>query len=208
MSKIIDLTGKKFGRLTVIEYAESKRNGAQWLCVCECGNKKVYNGQSLRTGHTRSCGCYAREFIKINNSTHGQAKTRLYIIWGHMNARCNNKNTQYYGERGITVYEEWKQDFTSFYNWSMENGYNDTLSIDRIDVNGNYDPDNCRWVTMKVQQRNRSNNIKVMYKGEQTNLFELSEITGINIRALYSRYYRGERGEKLVRPIERRKQSI
>lgn len=205
MPPLIDLTGQSFGRLLVLSL--EKRNGTNttWNCECVCGNKKVILGRLLRNGGTKSCGCLSIEDKKTRHITHGQSKTRLYSVWAQMIKRCHNeKYFQYYlyGGRDIKVHPQWKEDFKSFYEWSMENGYEEHLTIDRIEVNDNYNPSNCRWVTMKTQQNNRRNNIVVEINGELMTIAELSEKTNINSKVLYARYGKGWRGEKLIQPLQ------
>ena len=164
--KKIDLLGRRFGRLTVISEAAKIKKRIRWLCLCDCGKTKIIDGSNLRNGYTRSCGCLHSEVIKAANSTHKQAKTRLYHIWMNMKARClnpKNKSWNRYGGRGIKVCGEWLEDFERFSRWAKTNGYSEELSIDRIDVNGNYEPNNCRWATPQKQARNTRKN--VFYKG-------------------------------------------
>ena len=156
MTKIksrIDLTGQRFGRLVVLyPHIELQR----WVCLCDCGNIAIVSRSNLRRGATRSCGCYRNEQQKIRNVTHGESKTRLYRAWVAMRARCTDKNRQSYrnyGGRGIAFCDEWNK-YEPFRDWALGNGYRNDLTLDRINNNGNYEPQNCRWVDMKTQSRN------------------------------------------------------
>ena len=183
-----DLTDMEFGRLRVVERNGSDRNGqAMWLCECKCGNTVVVSGGHLRSGHTKSCGCFAKEAQLASHRTHGQRHTRLYRIWANMKGRCLNPNVKeykWYGGKGISVYPEWL-DFQSFYDWAMGNGYTDELTIDRIDSDGDYCPDNCQWITLAAQQSNRSNNRHLTYCGETHTIKVWAEKFGIE----YFRFY-------------------
>lgn len=166
MPKLIDLTGKMFGRLLILERAEDyilPKGGrvTQWKCQCESKTIVVVAGNSLRRGLTKSCGCFSEECRKATkNKTHGDSKTRLFNIWCGMKQRCNNPNApkyQNYGGRGIAVCDEWKNSFEKFRAWVLNNGYSDDLTIDRINNDGNYEPDNCRWATVTEQNQNKRN---------------------------------------------------
>lgn len=194
MVKMIDLTGKRFGRLTVIEQSSSTERGlARWLCKCDCGNYCVSAGVDLRRGHVKSCGCLQKEQAKAVKTKHGLRYTKLNGIWKSMKKRCHNENElsySNYGGRGITVCDEWKEDFQAFYDWAMANGYRNGLSIDRIDVNGNYCPENCRWATRKEQNNNTRSNHLLTYNGETHTMSEWAEITGMGYGTLQSRINR------------------
>lgn len=169
MGRVKDLTGQKFGRLTVRELARIEKNHAIWLCDCECGNTKEVKSVYLLRGSTKSCGCLHKDVCKESNKKHGMTNTRIYNIWCHTRSKCTNPNNsryEIYGARGISVCDEWTNDFMSFYNWSMENGYADNLSLDRIDVDGNYEPSNCRWADSYTQTHNRRLDKLYTYNGK------------------------------------------
>lgn len=191
MATSIDLTGQRFGRLTVLGRVWRLNNtNTFWLCRCDCGTLRIVLSNDLRVGKTKSCGCLNKENITTNGLTHGMTYSKLYRIWKAMKERCQNPNHKfhsYYGGRGIIVCEEW-QKFEPFYEWSMKNGYSDELEIDRIDVNGNYEPSNCRWVTRKINSNNRRNNRLIEYNGETHTLSEWSEILGIKSHTLTMRF--------------------
>lgn len=187
--KRIDLVGQRFGRLVVISYAFTDNNKAYWNCVCDCGNECIKPTYALKYNNVKSCGCLHREVTSQRNKDvskwHGASKNenqRLYRIWSAMRHRCyseNDKHYNVYGGRGISVCSEWENDYFVFEKWSLENGYTDELTIDRIDTNGNYEPSNCRWISQKEQCNNKRNNKYLTYKGETHTLREWCEILGL-----------------------------
>lgn len=190
MRKCIDLTNKKFGRLTVIKRVENKGKETCWLCKCDCGNEKIIKAKNLKSGTTQSCGCLHKEKTQKINYKHGLRKTRLYNTWANMKKRCYNKNDKRYknyGGRGIIMCDEWQNDFMSFYNWAINNGYKENLTIDRIDVNGNYEPNNCRWATIKIQANNTTTNHYITYNNETHTIAEWADILNINYAKLHAR---------------------
>lgn len=163
MPKLIDLTGQQFGWLTVVARAENIGRQTAWLCKCDCGNMKIAQGWNLKSGQTASCGCKNKERPRTESITHGQSYTRLYTIWIGMKQRCHyhkHMHFKHYGGRGIVVCEEWKDNFEAFHDWAIQNGYSESLTIDRINVDGNYEPSNCRWATYSEQNKNRRNSKK------------------------------------------------
>lgn len=227
MGKRIDLTGKVFGRLTVLK-REPKPEGSRdrhsrWLCKCSCGEVIVTTSDNLLSGGTKSCGCIKKEtsiknIMEYNNSehesknkTHGMTKTRLYDVYGHMRRRCYNKNDKkypLYGGRGIEICEEWRDSPEKFFTWANDNGYRNDLTIDRIDVNGNYSPDNCRWVTLKEQANNRRNTIFINIGGNNYTLSQVSEITGISRGTLWYRKKHGYSDEQIIMPLHEARRDV
>lgn len=193
MKNIKDITGQKYGMLTVIKQAPRKDKKIKWICKCECGNETIVSSGDLKNGHTKSCGC-----LKLK---HGKRNTRIYKIWQSMKNRCYYENDicyQNYGGRGITICKEWLDDFQVFYEWAIANGYQENLTIDRIDTNGNYEPTNCRWATMKEQQNNRTTNKLITFNGETKTMKQWAEFVGIPYRRLQDRIASGWDIEKAL----------
>lgn len=191
-----DRVGERHGRLTVIKYV----GGSKWQCACDCGNTVIVSTSNLTSGNSTSCGCFKRENSRKLNTTHGSSKTRLYGIWKGINKRCYGKNEPAYanyGGRGIRVCEEWRNDYESFRDWALDSGYDEdapygTCTIDRIDVDGDYEPSNCRWVSLSVQARNTRHcrevevldmdgNVVATYR----TITEAAEMTGISTSSIY-----------------------
>ena len=188
MRPIKDITNKRFGRLIAIEYDYVSK---KWICDCDCGSRTKVSLTHLQDGHVKSCGCLHRAVSKSlgkNNIKHGDVGTKLYNHWRGMKSRCyynKNKDFANYGGRGIVVCDEWKNDYLTFKNWSLTNGYQDGLTLDRINVNGNYEPSNCRWIDNISQQNNKRNNRVIKYKNNNYTISELSRVLGINYSTLW-----------------------
>lgn len=183
-----DLTGQRFGRLIVQKIVSHKP--IRWECKCDCGNTTIVIADTLKRGETISCGCYRNECVRDRSIKHNESHTKLHQVWSGMKTRCNNPNFEFYkdyGGRGIKVCDEWQNDYIAFRDWALQNGYAEGLSIDRIDVNGNYEPSNCRWVTDKVQANNKTTNRFIEYKGETHTLQQWSEILGVSVGRLFHR---------------------
>ena len=200
-----DLTGKKFGRLSIIEKAFKKDYTQYYKCKCDCGTIKIINGSSIKKGDIVSCGCLRKErFLKFI-TTHGKTNTRLHTIWNGMKQRCQNKKCKYYknyGNKGITICDDWSNTFMSFYNWAYENGYADNLTIDRINNRGNYDPYNCRWITIQEQQHNTSLNNVIEINGKKFVLAEVARMAGVADDCIRNRIRLGLKNEELLKPAK------
>lgn len=193
--------GERFGRLKVTGSRELRKSGNKKLlyheCICDCGKVVWVRGSNLRNGSIVSCGCYGKEQRKQSVYKHGESKSRLYRIWNNMRTRCNkpySDSYKNYGERGISVCKEWdntNDGFQNFYKWSMSNGYSDKLTIDRIDVNGNYEPSNCRWTTQYTQCRNKRTNHYLMVNGERKIITDVATENGLKTNTLQGRLDRG-----------------
>lgn len=202
------IPGQKFGRLTVLKRAENNpgQQGVRWLCQCECGNVKSIQAGKILNGQTKSCGCFQRERMVNMNRRHGMFGTRIYRIWTRMMTRCTNqkaRNYADYGGRGIRVCERWKK-FENFYA-DMIGTYRDGLSIDRIDPNGDYYPENCRWETATRQQRNRRITKILEFNGRRQSIADWADELAIPLGTLRERLRRGWTTEralttKVIRP--------
>ena len=198
--KYADLTGMQFGRWTVMSEDEPVFYGntrvRYWKCQCECGTVRRVKEESLKSGKSNSCGCYHSDVMRGSwkwKTTHGQTDTRLYRIYRHMINRCTNPNdVRYdkYGGRGISVCDEWST-FEGFYKWAVGAGYRDDLSIDRIDNDKGYCPDNCRWATNDIQANNKSNVIMLEYGGKKQSIAAWANELGMPYKKLHKRIYNG-----------------
>lgn len=192
--KRINLTGKHIGLWTVL-YPSKKRtkhNGLMWVCRCDCGKIRAITSSALLAGHSNSCGCIHKTLAaEINNKYHDNTcKTKLYHIWTGIKDRCYNKNApryKNYGGRGIIICNEWKEEFLNFKFWALNNGYKEGLTIERIDVNGNYCPENCKFIPKQQQAFNKQNTIKLTYKGQTKRLKEWADLFNIKYDTLHNR---------------------
>lgn len=190
MSRRDDLSGKKYGRLLVVEMAQQRSSSKKvmWVCKCDCGNEVTVIGSALKNGNTASCGCLHKEGVRKLFTTHGRSKTVEYHIWQGMMKRCYKPYVYaypHYGGRGIKVCSEW-QDFENFYR-DMGEKPEWANSIDRINNDADYSPDNCRWATQKDQCRNKRNNHYLTLKGETKSAAEWAEMLSINVNTIYTR---------------------
>lgn len=196
MGKFIDLTGQKFGRLTVVKRVENDKQGrAKWLCKCDCGNIQIIQASKLRNGHSKSCGCLRIDTLTANAAKrhrHKLSNTKLYQVWANMKDRCLNpncKNYKNYGGNGIKICAEWLIS-DNFLEWAIANGYKEGLTIDRIDNNKGYSPDNCRWTTFAEQENNKSNNHFITYKDRKQTLQQWADELKISRNTLLARINR------------------
>lgn len=198
-----DLHGKVFNRLTVLSYhGQDKRKKSLWRCSCICGKYTVVQGSAILSGHTRSCGCFMRE--KRSHITHGDSKAKLYGVWESMRARCSNpKDTGYkdYGGRGIKVCKVWQDSYIEFKKWALSNGHLEGLSIERINVHGNYEPENCCWITMKDQARNKTTTAFCSFFGEKISVMDLADRCEISAGVIRQRAKKGWKDDLLTMPL-------
>ena len=212
MGKMIDLTGQRFGRWTVLEYVGYEK-GVMWRCKCDCGTERNVRSDHLRYGKTISCGCFRAEVTAKETGKkiqkHGMWNTRLYHIWQRMKQRCSPSCPKHeihnYYDKGIRVCAEWESGFELFMNWALCNGYKENLSIDRIDGNKNYEPSNCRWATAREQTNNRRNSYFVEYKGKTKALTDWADVLKIAPSTLSNRLRRGMSVEDAFeRPVKKK----
>lgn len=210
--------GAKFGKLTVRELVvDGNSNSRRYLCDCECGGTKITSEDNLKRGHCRSCGCLHKGHggSKKKNIYLG-SDSKLYNTWASMKNRCHNSksdNYKNYGMRGITVCDEWVDNYSEFKRWALDNGYNESggrnCSIERIDVNGNYSPENCKWATAKEQMNNTRRNTFVEYDGKRMSLAQWADYLGINYSSFMSRFDRGWSMERIANtPIRHYKRAV
>ena len=194
MRKSIDITNNRYGRLVAVQrVANDKNNHELWLCKCDCGNESIVLKNSLTSNRTRSCGCYYKESRLNASKKHGMTHSRLYAVWANMIRRCNNPKAndwKFYGAKGVTVCDEWKH-FSGFYEWAKKTGYKDDLTIDRIDNNGNYCPDNCRWANWDIQMNNTTRNHYIEVNGVVKTAIQWCREKGISPSTFYYRINKG-----------------
>lgn len=213
MQRYEDITGMRFGRLSVLHLDKSTdapNMKRRWVCLCDCGNMITARGDCLKGGKVKSCGCYQREIASMlrkgnHDIKHGYSRDRLFNIWYLMKYRCDDESSpafKNYGGRGITVCKEWSDGWISGYEafkeWAMNNGYTDNLTLDRIDNNSGYSPKNCRWVSNDVQANNKRNNVLYRYDGKQMTLAQIAKEFGIRYKTLWRRIQLGHSIEEAV----------
>ena len=229
MKKLSDLTGERFGRLVVIERAEpyispTGHKCERWLVRCDCGKEKIVMRGHLCGGATVSCGCYHSDEVRKRNTTHGCTNEKLYAIYRGIKVRCYNPHHgdyKKYGGRGISMCDEWRNNYQAFRDWAFQNGYREEIlpngrskwTIDRIDVNGNYEPSNCRWITIQEQANNKSNTYCIEHNGKKQTIAEWARELGIPYTALHDRILRNNCDfEKAMRtpykPLRHRKNTV
>lgn len=207
-----DYTGIKRGRLTFVKmdhihYTPAGKKIPYWICECECGTEKVLSSKDVSSGHTKSCGCLQKERASKANKTHGETGTQLYRAWENMKKRCTNPKSERfktYGARGIKVCDDWLE-YTNFSKWAKANGYKEGLTIDRIDVDKNYEPQNCQWIPMEEQATNRTTTILIEIGGETYLVSELAEKYNLTADTIYKRLENGDEGQDLIRPWKTRR---
>ena len=197
-----DVIGKRYGRWTVVAIATTTSGKSPcYTCRCDCGTVRNVRVARLESGKSQSCGCLQKEQMSKRTKRHGETDSRLHVIWRGMKQRCGNSNaSEYnaYGGRGIEVCKEWRDSFETFRDWALANGYQDNLTIDRIDNDGPYSPENCRWLTRGDQNSNKSNNRRITIGEENHTVTEWAELMGIPRNTIYTRLKRGWAEEAAV----------
>lgn len=208
----VDITGQKFGRLTALRPLDNGSKNKMWLCKCDCGNYKEAYGTKLRYGHIKSCGCLQKDKVREivykykPGLKHGGTHERLFTVWNSAKKRCETVSSTgypYYGGRGIKMCDEWRKDYGAFRDWALANGYDDKAkhgecTLDRIDVNGNYEPSNCRWISIQEQSLNTRRNHYLTYNGEKKTVSQWAKQIGAPPSTMYSRSNRGWSDVKVI----------
>jgi len=206
MSNFINLKGQKFNKLLVIDIHDKNINGTiRYLCKCDCGGNTIVQSSKLRNGWTKSCGCLQKEITSKRGLRHNLCNHKLYHVLACMKDRCSNpNNSRYnnYGNRGISVCEEWRNDFKCFYDWAIANGYKEGLHIDRINNDGNYEPSNCRFISFKENMNNTTRNVWIEIDGIKKTAAQWGEETNINGIAIAQRVRNGKIGVDAIYGIK------
>lgn len=205
MSVKIDLTGKRFDRLEVIRLVvDIPGKKKKWLCRCDCENEVIVQGSNLQSGHSTQCKECQWKDVHTNHTTHGMTGTKIYGVWNTMINRCENPNSKSYcdyGEKGVSVCKEW-HDSKNFIDWALSHGYEEGLEIDRIDTNGDYCPENCRWITRLENANNKTNNRIILHNGEEKTLAEWARYYGLNYKSLHKKISLGYSFEEIVSEVQ------
>lgn len=199
----LDVTGKKYGRLTALRFHHASGKHSYWLWRCDCGTEKIARLDCVKVGMVSSCGCANKD---SHPPKHGYSRTKLYHVFYSMKQRCYNPKCtvyQYYGGRGISIDPAWMSDNKAFCDWAMNNGYREGLTIDRIDVNGDYTPENCRWITQREQVRNTRRNTHITFNGKTQLLKDWCEELGVNIATACYRIRAGKPLEEVFKPTSK-----
>ena len=197
MGKFIDLTGQRFGRLTVLyqDMEKSSKSGRiYWVCRCDCGTVKSISSYGLRSGRTKSCGCLSRELSALSSRTHGDTKTQLYQLWRALKGRCHSKTHrryQHFGAKGIGMCDEWKDDYSVFKAWCLENDWDESKTVYRIDLNGDFTPENCRVGNRKCVLEHHPKAIYYDYDGEHHTLNNWCKLKNRNVLTVSQRLHYG-----------------
>lgn len=187
------MVGERFNFLTVVEEWRNDKSQIICRCKCDCGNESIVPLYKLKAERIKSCGCMRKKLISEGNTRHGERKSLLYSKWCGIKRRCYNANDSHYkdyGARGIKMCKEWNDDFGVFKQWAEKNGYVDGLSLERVDVNADYSPENCLWIELADQAKNKRNTIYIIYKGEYKRVSEIAVLEGCSSKTIRTRYYR------------------